>query len=297
VTGAEPLEAAYSLDLDAPTDVADVEWHDTGGVRDGGRSSTVTWEPGVHDYYAVVTYTDGSSTVAKFPDGTTSVVADPKPDVSLDSLTTVGGIGGTATATDAFDNLDSLAVRVDGDLVARWPAGRLPPGADKGVHSLDFDAAGVEPNSSHQLKVVATDRRGQRDVLTRTVTPDGVPRVISSGFVNTPVDSYHERLDADRYAGHHVIRIALNGASREQVEWRLAAASRSDMIRLEDDEYSQYTEYNPESDVLTVHSFWAGPTPEEYELDAQVLVQRGGTQELLRSWTDELNVTPSDPEL
>jgi hypothetical protein len=168
VTGSEPLEASYSLDLDAPKQVADVEWHDAGGVRDSGRSSTVTWDPGVHDYYAVVTYTDGSSTVAKFADGTTSVVADPKPEVTVDSLTTVGGIGGTATATDAFDNLDSLAVRVDGNLVARWPDGRLPPGADKGIHSLDFDAAGLEPNSSHQLKIVATDRRGQRAVLTES---------------------------------------------------------------------------------------------------------------------------------
>ena len=297
VTGAEPLEASYSVDFDAPDQVADVEWHDTGGVRDGGRSSTVTWRPGVHDYYAVVTYTDGSSAVAKFADGTTSVVADPKPDVTLGSLTTVGGIAGTATATDAFDNLDSLEVRVDGSLVARWPKGRLPPGSNKGVHSLDFDAGGFDPNSSHQLTLVATDRRGQRDVLTRTVTPEGLPRVISAGFVNTPVDSYHERLDADRYAGHHVIRIALNGVDREQVEWRLAGASQSNIMRLDQRKYSEYTEYDPRKDILTVHSFWAGPTPKEYEVDAQVLVQRGGTQRRVRGWTDEMNVTPSDPEL
>ncbi|MFC5365820.1 PKD domain-containing protein [Salinirubrum litoreum] len=297
VTGTEPLEASYSVDLDAADQVTDVEWHDAGGVRDGGRSSTVTWDPGVHDYYAVVTYTDGSSSVAKFADGTTSVVADPKPNVALDSLTTVGGIAGTTTATDAFDNLDSLTVRVDGSVVARWPNSRLPPGADKGVHSLDFGAPGVDPNSSHRLKIVATDRRGQRDVLTRTVTPDGVPRVISSGFVNTPVDSYHERIDASRYAGHHVIRIALNGVSREKIEWRLAGASESDMMRIDQGRYSQYTEYDADGDILTVHSFWAGPSPKEYEVDAQILVERSGRQKLVRGWTDELNVTPSDPEL
>lgn len=297
VTGAEPLDASYSLDLDAPRQVTDVEWHDSGGVRTRGRSSTVRWQPGVHDYYAVVTYTDGSSSVATFADGTTSVVADPKPSVSLDSLTAVGGIAGQTTATDAYDNLDSLTAYVDGEVVARWPSGRLPPGANKGVHSLDFDAPGVEPNSSHRLKLVATDRRGQRDVLTRSVTPDGVPRVISSGFVNTPVDSYHERIDAGRYAGHHVIRIKLNGVDREQVEWRLAATRRSDMLRLDDSRYTSRTEYNPKQDIMTIHSFWAGPSPDKYSLDAQVLLERGGTKRVLRTWTDDLNVTPSDPEL
>jgi hypothetical protein len=297
VTGAEPLDASYSLELDAPDRVASVEWQDAGGVRDSGRSSTVTWQPGVHDYYAVVTYTDGSSSVAKFADGTTSVVADPKPDVSLGSLTTVGGIAGTTTATDAFDNLDSLIVRVDGSVVARWPDGRLPPGANKGVHSLDFDAPGLAPNSSHQLKIVATDRRGQRGVLTRTVTPDGVPRVISSGFVNTPVDSYHERIDASRYAGHHVIRIALNGVSREKIEWSLAPQNTTTVSEINSGAYSRHTEYDKTRDVLTLHSYWSAETPRNYAVKSRVQYRLGSSLRSVSEKRDDLNVTPSDPEL
>jgi hypothetical protein len=297
VTGVEPLEASYSVDFDAPDQVADVEWHDTGGVRDGGRSSTVTWRPGVHDYYAVVTYTDGSSAVAKFTDGTTSVVADPKPDVTLGSLTTVGGIAGTATATDAFDNLDSLEVRVDGSLVARWPKDRLPPGSNKGVHSLDFDAGGLDPNSSHQLTLVATDRRGQRDVLTRTVTPEGLPRVISAGFVNTPVDSYHERLDADRYAGHHVIRIALNGASRDNIEWSVAPKNATAVNEITSSAYNRYSEYDKSQDLLTLHSYWSAERPGVYGIRYRLQYHRGESPQSVSQDSSNLNVTPSDPEL
>jgi hypothetical protein len=59
-----------------------------------------------------------------------------------------------------------------------------------------------------------------------------MPEVISSGFVNNPVDSYHPRIDASRYVGHHVIKVDLNGANPENVSWRFGGGSQSDIIKI-----------------------------------------------------------------
>jgi YD repeat-containing protein len=297
VTGTRPLSADYSVAFDAPAEeVRDVRWHDASGVRTTGSTVTVDWRPGDHQFYAVVEYVDGSTSVATFGNGITDVVADPQPNVTLDSLSLRGEIGGTTDASDGYGNLAYLEVRVDGEVVDRWPTSRFVGRGDVYRRSLDFSASNLDWGREHQLAITAVDKRGQRTVLRRTVTPKGIPEVISSGFVNNPVDSYHPRIDASRYAGHHVIEVDLNGASPENVSWDVSAKNGT-VTRLETESYSSMSEYKSDLDSLIIHSFWAGPRPGSYEVRSRVWAFNRIPVRSSVSDSQALRVTPSDPEL
>jgi hypothetical protein len=296
VTGTRPLSANYSVTFDAAEQVRSVAWHDASGVRATGAKASVNWRPGDHQLYAVVEYVDGSSSVATFRDGVTDVVADPRPNVTLDSLVLRGEVGGTAAASDGYGNLAYLEVRVGGDAVDRWPTSRFVGRGDVSRRSLDFSTSTLRWGQEYELEIVAVDKRGQRGVLRRTVTPKGMPEVISSGFVNNPVDSYHPRIDASRYVGHHVIKVDLNGANPESVSQSLSALNRTTR-RLETDSHATHVESSIENDVLTIHTYWAGSRPGEYEVRSRVRAFGRSIGESPNSGVNYLRVTPSDPEL
>jgi hypothetical protein len=292
VTGSQPLDATYTLQSDTGHVKSITWWRDSRSVAIGDTHHT-TWLPGQHTLYATITYTDGSRTAARFPDGSTLVEADPKPGVSLTDLDTRGRIAGLASATDDFDNLRELTVTIDGEQVASesiTPA-ELRSSDDGSKLRLPFEFTDVTPEEPHRVTVQARDARGQETTLTRTVTPTGTPEIVSSEFVNGPVDSYHPKLDPERYAAHHVLKIDLNGVEPENVSIEFSKSDK-DMIRL--DGYKQKEDHGGNSDILTFHSFWAGQSPGEYGIRGEVLT---GRSEVKSPGLDVFTVTPSKPEV
>ncbi|WP_128477876.1 PKD domain-containing protein [Halorussus pelagicus] len=296
VTGSRPLRGRYNARLDAPTsEIASVEWRSTAGRIGSGQSLTRTWEPGDHELYAVVTYTDHSTNVATFTDGTTTVTADPRPNVSFESLDPHGSISGSVSGVDEYENLNGLRVEVDGEIVA--VAGDT---VRRGRHhefgrqrTMRFAHSDFTPGQRHTVRVVATDKRGQTASTSREIVPVEDPEIVRSEFVNGPVDSYHERLDPARYAAHHVLEIDLNGVDAEEVDAEVQ--SRDDNLRQIKNRRVREVE-ETEEDRLVIHSYWAGKSPEKYRVSSHVAYLGN-----LFSWKKKqisiFSVTPSQPEL
>ncbi|UPV73487.1 PKD domain-containing protein [Halorussus limi] len=296
VTGSKPLRGRYDVRLDAPTTaVAAVEWRSTAGKISEGRSLTRTWEPGDHELYAVVTYADGSSNVATFADGTTTVTADPRPNVSFESLDRHGLISGAVRGVDEYENLNGLRVEVDGETVA------VAGGTVRGRYRHDFGRqrtmrfsdAEFTPGEPYTVTVVATDERGQTVRASREIVPVEKPEIVRSEFVNGPVDSYHERLDPTRYAAHHVLEIDLNGVDPEKVDIQIQ--SRNDLAKRTDTNgLSRVEEGGKEH--LVLHSFWFGESPGQYSTTAYVNYSNTYAHWESKS-VSNFRVTPSKPEL
>lgn len=300
VLGMRPLRASYTASLDLGSrDVAGVEWHTMDGEVGSGNAEAIAWSPGDHQLFAVVTYVDGSTNVARFPDGTTTVVADPKPNASLSGVSRHGQISGRATATDSYGNLQSLAVFVDGEQVVQREVNEVQLRNHGGSSWLStmFTYEDVTPQEPHSVRVVATDARGQSTEYTRTVTPTGEPEIVRSEFVNDPVDSYHERINASRYAAHHVLEIDLNGVDPANVS--LEYEHKKDaLFRLNESAKSSGRKYDKRDDELVFHSFWAGTDPGVYPLKSHaVLTNTRNSESKYNAKRSLLKVEPSQPEL
>jgi hypothetical protein len=295
VTGSQPLDATYTLQSDTGHVKSITWWRDSRSVAIGDTHHT-TWLPGQHTLYATITYTDGSRTAARFPDGSTLVEADPKPGVSLTDLDTRGRIAGLASATDDFDNLRELTVTIDGEQVASesiTPA-ELRSSDDGSKLRLPFEFTDVTPEEPHRVTVQARDARGQETTLTRTVTPTGTPEIVSSEFVNGPVDSYHPKLDPERYAAHHVLKIDLNGVDPEKVSVNYSLENDEDIVSFNKKSVSD-RKYEKYENALIIHSYWAADSPGFYDVASEVSVTDEGKQ-TSRS-INIFSVTPSKPEI
>jgi hypothetical protein len=269
-------------------DVDRVDWVVDGEPWTTGGSSTFRWSPGTHTLRAEVTYTDGATETATFPDGTTRVVADPRPSVSVPTLRTDGQVGGDVVATDGFDNLRSVTVSAPGlDERRRWTA-------EDGRFEGTFDWESVEPGREYELVVTATDERGQEVTVERSVTAVGTPRVRSAGFVTGPVDSYHPRIDQSRYTAHHVLRIELNGHSVGGIETVYEPEEESTVRRVAERKVAV------SDGVATVHTYWAADSPSDngdYTVQYAWRSESSSRPSAQGVGYSNFTVTPSDPEL
>lgn len=298
VTGTKPLRGRYDTRLEASSDeVASVTWHDATGRIANGQSLTRTWEAGNRTLYAVVRYDDGSENVATFPDGSTTVVADPRPNASFGILDRYGSLSGTVTGLDDYGNLERLYVEVDGRVVATSDSSlrdryRLD---DDRRRKVQFSHDDFTPGETHSVTVVAVDERGQEVEVTRDVVPVKEPEIVRSEFVNTPVDSYHERLDPTRYAARHVLEIDLNGVNRENVSV-VTKGNTKDTTSLNESGFTTEKTYDSQSKSLNIETFWAGEDPGEYEVRYKYTTSHGDA-----TWKSEgketFEVTSSKPEL
>ncbi|WP_256299487.1 PKD domain-containing protein [Haloarchaeobius salinus] len=295
VTGSRPLTASYRVGNAPPSRaLQQVVWFRGSGRFASGDSTSLDWSPGDHRLFAIVHYTDGSSEVVTFSNGRTRVVADPEPSIALSDLDANGSLRGTFTAGDDYGNLVDVVVEVDGRTVYERHASRVGsrPTLGSRVES-EFELAEVEPNSTHEVVVRATDGRGQTATLRRDAVASGEIEIVSAGFVNTPVDSYHERLDPDRYTAHHVIEVRLNGNNPDELQTEYSGTERLEMIS-NDSSPRELIRRNGE-DFLVIHSFWASERPRNYTI-TYLLENEGQIQGSLVG-DSELIVEPSDPVL
>ncbi|WP_276300797.1 PKD domain-containing protein [Halorussus lipolyticus] len=294
VTGSRPLRGTYSVQLDSSAQsVASVEWRNAAGRIGSGQALSRDWEPGNHELYALVTYTDGSENVATFSDGTMTVVADPRPNASLSSLDRYGVISGTANGIDEYENLDTLRVEVDGETVATAGSSvRLDTDYEQMVH---FSSDDFTPGESHSVTVIATDERGQTTSVSREITPVKEPEIVRSEFVNGPVDSYHERIDPKRYVAHHVLEIDLNGVDIENLEIDFSSEDRF-VRKLYTNNHGQWQEHK-NGDIIT-HTYWSGKRPKEYDINIDSSASPHGLDVIWKNKrSSSFQVTKSKPEL
>ncbi|WP_332899502.1 hypothetical protein [Haladaptatus sp. CMSO5] len=301
VLGARPLRGSYSISLTGTANAVDsVSWYKDGTVVATGITQNMTWTPGDHSIFAIVTYTDGSENIARFEDSTTQVVADPKPTVTLSQLQRFGSITGLASGSDAYGNIESVSVFVDGaqvDSTSLQAISQANP--NSGAHlDLRFSER-VTSQQNQTVTVRAVDSRGQISTTSQVVAPVGKPVVLSSEFVNTPVDSYHTRINASRYAAHHVLKVDLNGVDPDNFDVSPKQKADAEQFELQQSEYHRIRDYDPQTDVLTIHSYWAAPHPGTFSIKQKWSVSTWSSDSQISSssLSNELEVTPSDPEL
>ncbi|WP_430506524.1 PKD domain-containing protein [Haloparvum sp. PAK95] len=212
VDGEKPLEATHRISSASTSQVESVTWLVDGDPVGEGVEYSATWDPGEYTLSAVVRYEDGSKRVATFEDGSRDVLVNPKPAIELKGFDGFdGSVSGTVFATDEMDSLRSVSIWVDGAEVERWV------GRGIGAKQISFKRDGVADNEAHTVTVVATDNLGQERRVTTNVTPVGKPEIVSAEFLNEPVDSYHERIDANRYTAKYEVVVDLNGYPRENI--------------------------------------------------------------------------------
>ncbi|WP_327051502.1 PKD domain-containing protein [Halomicrococcus gelatinilyticus] len=288
VTGATPLRATYRI-TGGGGSITLVEWMANSRMIGTGEMMTTTWKPGDHSLYAVVTYADGSTDVARFGDGSTTVVADPKPEVNLTSLDQHDVISGTGVGTDAYGNLMSVTVKLDGGVVGRSGLSLKRGEVLRRSQEVQFSHRDFEPGKSYELTVVAVDGRGQRTTVTKTIEPTKSPDIVEAGFVNGPVDSYHERIDRDRYAAHHRMKIDLNGMDASDV-----VVGYSHTKNQTHNLPSMRHEHVKEN-LLIIHTYWAANKPGEYQIGANIHSRHN--KEGVKKKASVFEVTPSPPEM
>ncbi|QSG03144.1 PKD domain-containing protein [Natranaeroarchaeum sulfidigenes] len=277
VTGERPLEGEYQLAGADPEEVDSVRWYAGDEVIGTGTETTVEWEPGIHEFYATVEH-DGESHRATFPDGE-EVVADPAPEIELDVERNGTHISGTAVAADEFGSLDTVSVYIGDDEIALTT---LDQGVDRTQHEETFSATLPDDGSETPIRAVAMDDREQ---VGTDSTQQGQPELVSAEFVNTPVDSYHERIDEDRYTAEHELVIDLNGADPDDVRKQLSLDHNADVMLLE----TMSSEYFAVNDQLVVDTLWAGEEPGNslITIDAPFITEQ----------TDSFRVEHSPPEV
>ncbi|WP_135851462.1 PKD domain-containing protein [Halorussus salinus] len=298
LTGSRPFRGRYDVRLDAPNGaVSSVEWRSSTGRIGKGHSLNRSWEPGEHELYAVVTYDDGSTNVATFAGGTTTVTVDSEPSVSFESLDRYGSISGTVEGIDEYDNLNGLRVEVDGETVA-VARDDLRSGYRRGFgrqRTLKFSHTEFTPGEKYTVSAIATDKRGQTARVSREIVPVEKPEIVRSEFVNGPVDSYHERIDPKRYTAHHVLVVNLNGVDSKRLEINLRPEDRR-LKRINTNDYNWIQKKN--GDRLIVHSFWAGEIPRMYDILIDLNIQASSGEEFTGTKTSSsFAATPSKPEL
>jgi len=295
VTGAKPLRGRYAVRLDAAAAaVESIAWHDTTGRVGSGARITRTWEPGDHEIYAVVSYTDGSENVATFANGSTSVVADPRPNASMVSLDRFGDVSGSATAVDEYENLETVRVVFDGETIATAPSTtrrRYQPNSGR-RQTLQFSHDQFTPGERYEVAVIAVDERGQVSRDSRELVPVKKPEIVKSEFVNDPVDSYHERIDPERYTAHHVLEIDLNGVDRENISINILPENKNSNKIMNGGSNESRTK---NKQMLYISSLWYGNYPGQYSILARYSIENK------KEWNTEqksvFKVTPSKPEL
>ncbi|WP_266076814.1 PKD domain-containing protein [Haladaptatus caseinilyticus] len=291
ITGSTPLRGTYNLQSAASSgQLRSISWFGDAKQLGNGRELSMNWQPGDHSLYAVVTYSDNSRDIARFSGGSTTVTADPKPSVELSSLDNYGSVSGRATATDGYENLQSITVRLGGSVIGRTRMDGVPGEMQRRQVST-FDYSDFESGKSYTISVIGVDARGQKTVFERNITPAKEPEIIESGFVNGPVDSYHERIDPERYTAHHVLKIDLNGVDAENID----IISRN--INKEHDVHmiGSY-DRSIQNDTLVLDSYWTAKKPKEYSISHQIMISKfaKNIQETRKSI---LRVKPSPPEL
>jgi hypothetical protein len=292
VTGTQPLRGTYSLQsMPTSGQVRSISWLGDGARLASGRTLTTEWEPGDHSLYAMVTYSDGSNDIARFSGGSTTVIADPKPSIELPSLDSYGAVSGRTTATDTYDNLRSVRVRLGGKEIGHTKMDATSPGRMRHYRSVSFDSRKFKAGKQYTLTVTAVDTRGQTSTLKRTLTPAKMPEIIQSGFVKNNVDSYDERIDPKRYTAHHVTKIDLNGVDPEDI--RIVEVGERRYIQKTDEEKIE------EDGKLILRSNFAGKIPKNYEIDRDynILYRESGNIEMSLATESTLRVEPSPPEI
>ncbi|MFC6955041.1 PKD domain-containing protein [Halorubellus litoreus] len=289
VKGDHPLDASYGIASNAhPQDISSIEWIVNGNPQTTNPAIDATWTAGRHSLEAKVTYTDDSTDTATFSDGTTDVIADPAPTPILDDPTTESSvISGDFEVRDGYGNLKDVTVTVgdQNDFQLSYPPmRRLQPEQVRDHYRYE----NLAPNQTYTVTLTATDDRGQTRTTSHTVNTSTGPEIVSIGFQDTPVDSYHPRIDPDRYTATHVVKIDLNGYNPNQVSIN-SRPDKTKSIRLGEKERS----YDEESDTLTVETEWAGDTPGRYQVNTKLFIRNQITSTVRSGF----NVTASPPEL
>ncbi len=273
LTGEGPFEGTYRLGGSDADDAESVIWRRGDGELGSGTDLDVEWEPGTHELTAFADVGDEGYSVS-FENGTT-VVVDPRPDVSLKTSQSNDTLSGTVEATDEFGNLDSVRLFVDDERVREWS------GANGTRFETSFSVALDKDQNSNRVRVVAVDGRGQSVSETNEA---GEPELVRSGFVNGPVDSYDPRIDSDRYTAVHETVIDLNGVDPGEVSLKIGPSENySDLQRLD-----VSRNYVHSKDNIKVVSKWAGQAPNSYKITS--------IYGDLEANTDVFEVTYSDPE-
>jgi len=289
VTGDEPLEAEYQIDVDAnPENVTRVRWFVNEDPVATSPGIDVTWPPGRHTLRAEVTYTDDSTDTATFEDGNSTVVADPAPELTLNEPTIErGDLTGAFDVTDDYGNIETVTLTVDETTLfdPQYPPtrGQQPLNVED-----DYRYDDLNPSQNYTIKLTSTDARGQTRTTTRTIQPDLGPEILSIGFEDDTVDSYHPRIRSERYTATHVVEIELNGIDRDEITIENFGKSRR-LYELRGTERA----YNKQTDVLTITSLWAGDVPDEYKITSVLRI----SEDSQKAYNSTFKVTPSPPEL
>lgn len=270
--------------------VRSISWFGDGARLGSGRTLTTGWEPGDHSLYAVVTYSDGTDDIARFSGGSTTVVADPKPSIELPSLDSYGAVSGRATASDPYDNLRLVHVRLGGTEIGHTKMDATSPGKMQHYRTVSFESREFEAGEQYTLTVTAVDTRRQTSTLERTLTPAKMPEIIRSGFVKNDVDSYHERIDPKRYTAHHVTKIDLNGVDPEDIH--VDSMDGSPNVQ----EISKSTSIS--HGVLTIDSYLSAKIPNDYDIKREYRIVSKSTGNLEKKILRKsvLHVNPSPPK-
>lgn len=281
VTG-EDLDATYSIDTSGGPAVADVVWRVDGSDVATGPTFEPTWDPGTHLLSAKVEFADGSNRIATFEDDEREVVA--KPPVELE-FRDIGGydgvVDGDVVAEDAFGELRTIRVYADGRPVDEWA------GTGTSWYEFEFLEDGFEDNTEVELTAVATDHLGQETRTTETVEVTGQPEVVSSEINDTDVDSYHERIDSDRYMMEYEVVVDLNGNDPEDVELEY----RKDQKIILFEENIQTSQ-----DRVTHNYKFASKTPGEYVVSHNLSHNNERHGLAISSDSQWYKIQPTDPE-
>ncbi|WP_435363663.1 PKD domain-containing protein [Haloarchaeobius sp. DYHT-AS-18] len=290
VTGDRPLQADYTISNQPPARVIqNIAWRDAARNRGTGPQTSVSWNPGDHDLFAVVTYTDGSTDIATFDDGTTAVIADPAPKVGLFNIDDQNEVSGDFVASDDYGNLMAVSITVDNRTVFHEEGTRRGTDPTLGrFRTSEFVFDQIEPNRTYTVELTVVDGRGQESMTTREVTPVGEVEIVSAGFVNGPVDSHHRRLDPSRYTAHHVVEVDLNGNDADDVSIQYTGSSENmSNLRVERIEI--------DNNSIDFHSYWSGRYPGQYGV--RYVLEKKSDVQYLSGGVSGFIVNPSDPEL
>jgi hypothetical protein len=249
LSGEPPFESRYRVGGEDADDVQSVSWYDETGRIGSGEEISIEWDPGTHRLYAVATVDDASHLIT-FESGDKEVTVDPRPSLSLQASQDDATLTGSVSAGDEFGNLDSVRLFVDGDPVREW----TPDDGTAFDRSFSMDLPPDQTES--RVRAVATDERGQ---VTTDSNEAGEPELISSGFVNDPVDSYHPKIDSKRYTAVHEMRFQLNGADPSEVSADVFPHNIKNTSNL-----GGKRVYNEARDELLISTEWYGETPGKY---------------------------------
>jgi len=285
VTGVPPLNGTYHV-----TNTETAALRVDGEPRTTGTTATLALSPGTHD---VTGLTDEDT--ARFPDNTTTVLADPAPELRVDSTEPSGSLRITATATDGLANLRTLDIHIDDTLVKHTTVSPVAYVRGDGDTLHTTYRSGLLTPGNHTITVTATDRRNQTTTHNQTISVPRPPELITSRFVD-PNDedrtAYDHRLAPKNYVAHHIVRIDLHGATPSEV--RIKSDPKVGNTRLVNHgKYTFQRTYQERSDILKIDEYWASEVPQRVPVVTNLMWQN----QFVRAADDnpEFLVKPSDP--